>query len=1059
MAPRRSTRTTSSSLLFDGSSEAGGPLESSHLEDVQAQAVHTAVGRGMSPGPAKYSSSYGSPPTIMPTRQNVARQRYNFSSALSHVVDAVEQDNENDARERAQREAEQQQRIQAEAENAQAERATDRASVPVPSQPSSRPTDETLESVELVREPAGDSAASASDQSTKRRTTTRNRTSRTAQAAQATEGPQPADETPPPDFTAEEQVFAEARIFTPELPVRSTSVVSKTSNILQSILNSARRISTTREVPDDDAVRQAYPQFKFIRPRPDYGSDTTPEPAATRPRRGSKATTNGNANANASAKAATFVQGVERTESTTPATTTGRGALRSIKSRLATPGPGFSIRNRKSLFNPSRDPSQDELASNDNEVEQTATARSTFGRRRTRTQTQPVVEEQQPQQQQHQQTAAENARPAPAVASDRPKAKSPKGFWSFLRDVGEFSRVIAMAITFLVLGAVALRVFVISTSPDELYKGYRVDNRLHWYGSDWRSNLRQFVPYALVHPLGAISDEDFARVNGLILSHANEVAQMKHADRLHSDALERINRILPTMVHMELDRRGRPVITQEFWHALKDTIHADKDIFNLIWAKDGSMAISELQWTALKRQLQSSGLLPDSNTKALSVSDVEGITANTLSKSWESWLQQNQKKIKDLLGVVVTEDRPATAPSPPTQHIDYNEIVDRLSDHQIAKLARQLASSPEARQVLVPRQDFLKLLQNSFVEHRLEIKGEIADLETRVVEIARVAASAVSSVRSSPSESSPSTTGVTGSGSMSKREIMTLVDQLVRKGISDAQLEAMARGKIKAHWDSSLVKRVNFFTQNLGAMIHPHYSSPSYEVATTPLWKLGMGVIGNGKKGVDANGQGYPDSSGHPAPGSERASIVFEQWEQDGDCWCGATKGSRQVRSTKRHISNDKGPTDIGIRLGLRILPQYLVVEHISPSATLDPGATPKDLEVWVQITDYAQQRPLQDWSMSQFPDTDDDEPLFGHGFIKVGQFTYEANKEDGSSGGVAGNGVGGAQVFRLSPDLQTLDATTDFVIVRAVSNYGSQDHTCFYRLRMYGEHRPDVVE
>ncbi|OAA66777.1 spindle pole body-associated protein sad1 [Niveomyces insectorum RCEF 264] len=100
MPPRRAGRVSSSSRLFDNSSEAGGPLGN----------VHTNVGRGMSPGPAKYSSTYGSPPTVVPARQNVARQRYNLTSALNHVVDAVEQDNVNDARERAEREAELQRR-------------------------------------------------------------------------------------------------------------------------------------------------------------------------------------------------------------------------------------------------------------------------------------------------------------------------------------------------------------------------------------------------------------------------------------------------------------------------------------------------------------------------------------------------------------------------------------------------------------------------------------------------------------------------------------------------------------------------------------------------------------------------------------------------------------------------------------------------------------------------------------------------------------------------------------------------------------------------------------
>lgn len=686
------------------------------------------------------------------------------------------------------------------------------------------------------------------------------------------------------------------------------------------------------------------------------------------------------------------------------------------------------MRNRRSMFKPSRDPTQDELASNDNDdVESVASARSQLNRRRaSRAQSQPAVEEERPR------ARAETEE----TEVLKPKSVSPapaKGVWAFFSGVSKLANVLAMIITLAVLGLVALRVFVISTSPAELYKGYRVDNRLHWYGSDWRSNLRQLVPFALVHPLGAISDEEFARMNGLILSHANEIAQLKHADRLHSDALERIGRILPHVVHMDLDRHGRPVIAQEFWHALKDNMQADKDIFTLIWNKDGSMAISDIQLTAVKRQLQSAGLLADPNTKALSVSDVESTVTNTVSKNFESWLRQNQKKVQDILGTHAVKDHVTTVPSPPT-NIDYSEVVDRLTDSQVAKLAHLIAASPGAKQVLVTRQEFLQHLQNSFVEHRLEIKGEIADLEMQVVDAARVAASALSLAQNSPAEAPPVTTGVPSNNGMSKREITVLVDQLVRRIITDTQLEAMARGKIKAHWDADLIQQINFFTQHHGATINHHFSSPTYEPPKSLLHKLGGSGIA-------------------PSPGLPYQSAIFLPWEQDGDCWCGATKGSSKSRSPSSN--NGKGPTDIGIKLGLRILPQFLVLEHISPSATLDPGATPKDLEVWIQITDYAQQRPLQDWSMSQFPDTDDREQLFGYGFVKIGEFTFEANK----AGGVAGQGSGEAQIFRLPPDLETLDAITDQVVIRATSNYGDKDHTCFYRVRMYGQHRPDVVE
>ncbi|KJR84355.1 uncharacterized protein SPSK_08424 [Sporothrix schenckii 1099-18] len=1037
MPPRRSTRVTSSSLLFDGSSEAGGPLDSSHLDNVQPQSVHTAVGRGMSPGPAKYSSAYGSPPTILPTRQNVARQRYNFSSALSHVVDAVEQDNENDARERAQREAEQEQRLRAEADKAKASQ----AAVPLlpPAPVPSRPADETLESVELVREPVADresEAANTSDRNSRPgRKAQPTATGRSSRAATETSLPREQRESSPElDFVAEEQLFAETRIFSPVVPARTTSVVSRTSNILQNILNSARRISnsttTTREEPDDEAIRQAYPQFRFIRPSADdlsaNANSNQTEAEAARPRAAAGVAEPAEVQPPPATTARTAATGTTGTPGTT------RAAAKSIKSRIATPGPGFSMRNRKSLFKPSRDPSQDELASNDNDVETVASARSLLSRRRTpRAPSQPVAEP-------RQRASTEDTE----VLKPTSSGTASKRVGGIFVGLGQLANVLAMIITVAVLGLVALRVFVVSTSPAELYQGYRVDNRLRWYGSDWRSNLRQLVPFALVHPLGAISDDEFARMNGLLLSHANEIAQLKHADRLHSDALDRIGRILPRMVQMELDRHGRPVISQEFWHALKENMQADKDIFSLIWNKDGSMAISDLQLAAIKRQLQSAGLLADPNTKALSVADVEGTVTTTVSKSFESWLRQNQKKVQDILGTHAPKDHSTPSPS---AEFDYGEVVDRLSESQVVKLANLLAASPGAKQILVSRQEFLQHLQNSFVEHRLEIKGEIADLETHVVDAARVAASALSLAQNSPTEAPPTTTGVAGSGGLGKREVTALVDQLVRRIITDTQLEAMARGKIKAHWDADLIQQINFFTQHHGATINHHFSSPTYEPTKSLFGKL----VGGGSGGSDVG----------PSHGLPYAAAVFAPWEQDGDCWCGATKGSSRARtpstSTWRRSASGQGPTDIGIKLGLRILPQFLVLEHISPSATLDPGATPKDLEVWMQITDYAQQQPLHDWSMAQFPDTDDREPLFGYGFVKVGEFVFETTK----AGGVAGGGSGAAQVFRLSPDLETLDATTDHVIVRAVSNYGDQDHTCFYRIRMYGQHRPDVVE
>ena len=45
-----------------------------------------------------------------------------------------------------------------------------------------------------------------------------------------------------------------------------------------------------------------------------------------------------------------------------------------------------------------------------------------------------------------------------------------------------------------------------------------------------------------------------------------------------------------------------------------------------------------------------------------------------------------------------------------------------------------------------------------------------------------------------------------------------------------------------------------------------------------------------------------------------------------------------------------------------------------------------------------------------------------------------------------------GKYLYRFSEELEIMKAATENIVVRAVSNYGAEKHTCFYRLRLYGE-------
>ncbi len=68
----------------------------------------------MTPGPATYSSSYGSPPTIMPTRQSAGRNSHNLDGALRAVMDTFNADSQNGSRIRAGQGTDRQRRIEPE---------------------------------------------------------------------------------------------------------------------------------------------------------------------------------------------------------------------------------------------------------------------------------------------------------------------------------------------------------------------------------------------------------------------------------------------------------------------------------------------------------------------------------------------------------------------------------------------------------------------------------------------------------------------------------------------------------------------------------------------------------------------------------------------------------------------------------------------------------------------------------------------------------------------------------------------------------------------------------
>ncbi|KAF4583179.1 spindle pole body-associated protein sad1 [Ophiocordyceps camponoti-floridani] len=304
----------------------------------------------------------------------------------------------------------------------------------------------------------------------------------------------------------------------------------------------------------------------------------------------------------------------------------------------------------------------------------------------------------------------------------------------------------------------------------------------------------------------------------------------------------------------------------------------------------------------------------------------------------------------------------------------------------------------ERRNVFVSRDEYLSHVQREAASHGFA--GELDQLQPQLEKMVR------ESIRLAAAE--------TPQG-MSRNDVTALVNGLVRKAFSDVNLEALANGKIHHHWQTELSRHVNYFSLKAGARVDRHRSSPDFGAVS--------------------------DEAGHRV--SLPPTKALEPWHDDGDCWCAAHSRDRQAQ--KAHGAR------LAVLLAHRIIPQHLVIEHIPPSATTDADARPREVELWAAIEDDETRDRLGDFAAAHFPPVDDqDIPSdLRSGFVKIAHTVYRSDDVHG-----------GVHVHRLSHELVDLGAVTDHVVVRAVSNHGAADYTCFYRLRLFGRNvDADVVE
>lgn len=481
---------------------------------------------------------------------------------------------------------------------------------------------------------------------------------------------------------------------------------------------------------------------------------------------------------------------------------------------------------------------------------------------------------------------------------------------------------------------------------------------------------------------GQHADDVINRIN-------QEFNNLKKSSKLHADSLKKLKSVVPHVVHMEL-KNNKPVISDDFWHAMRDLIQVDDSILTINGKKQLS---SDKHWQMIAQKLVADPTF--TNKLDMTVDGAENRLDKKMTGFWDGWVKKNEEKVRSEVGDAI--------------RVLKSGVSENISAARIEALVKEeLKKQPKnADSTFVSRDEFLKHIKNEFSVHRLEIRAELDELKPKIEMLIR------DSVEMAKS-------GKGGQPSiMTKSDVTNLVNGLVRKSLADLNLAAMANGKIHAHWDHELKNQVNYFAIGAGATINGKKSSKLWNPNNAKVMK--DGEVTTGLRNLN------------PFP----HTMALMPWSDEGDCFCATLD--------KNHRGNPHSAMLV-VQMAKKIVPQHFVIEHILPGATSDPGARPRHIELHAEIADHETRERVRDFAATHFPEPTLEEDWnyqpaqLDEKFVKIGELKYE--------GAVLHDGV---HVHRLSDELQTMGVETDHVAVRAVSNHGAKQHTCFYRVRLYG--------
>ena len=230
------------------------------------------------------------------------------------------------------------------------------------------------------------------------------------------------------------------------------------------------------------------------------------------------------------------------------------------------------------------------------------------------------------------------------------------------------------------------------------------------------------------------------------------------------------------------------------------------------------------------------------------------------------------------------------------------------------------------------------------------------------------------------------------------------------------------------------IARPDFALYSAGAQLIPSLTSETYEIRPSGLRSQLVGLL--------TGGSGY-------AIGRPPVTALHHE-NHVGHCWpFPGTQGQ------------------IGVRLSAPVRISDVTIDHVAKEIATDLRSAPRQIELWGMVEGSANVAKVREWrerrqaardeaavaAALEGLDFDDSDPEPEHPrslpksseYVRLVNFTYNIHSPDH------------IQTFPVRQDVHDLDLDFGVVVLLVKSNWGMDDYTCLYRMRIHGERMDEL--